>query len=660
MISFLHPFLWIAAAAAAVPILLHLIRRRELRQVTFPAIRYLRQAEQRHARRLRVRHLLLLAVRVLLVSLLAAAAAGPLIGRGDAADHRPTALAIVIDESLSSAQISGERRLLDYFVESVDLTLGLASPDDQLALFSSAGHGSPVAAQGAAAIREQLRNLEPSATSTDLPALIRRANAWLASAGGRRAHELHVLTDLQRISVGDGAPSDTAAPASGGRGVSVLVYAPDYEPQPNGAPGDPVAEVMPLNVGQPTTISVTTGWYGPDPPSDPVVLRLIVGDDVVAVTEAELGTPSLLRLPPQDSGWVQGYVEIDPSGMTADDRRYFSWLARPPARVAVLGDVGEFVTLAVDALERGGRLRAAAAAEAEVWIAGSGERLGDGLAGHRSVIIVPPTSGLDIPRLNLRLERAGVPWRYEPVDPATGRSRFADGAPLGMSGLEVRRHYRIVPAGLTGADTAIIQLQTGEPWLIRGTAPEGSAYLLLASALTPGSSALPVSAAMIPFIDAAVGDWARSGAIEPAMIHGSTPVRLPPRARMLRYPDGSSIPVEGGATFMARLPGNYAVSDGRAVIMAFSVNAPITEADFGRGDPDALEAALPAAEWRWIRQRDSSAWADSIFRSRRGRAAWKPVVALFILIAILEAGLAAAGLRREPGSGGASRRETLT
>ena len=72
MIGFLYPALLVAALGAAVPIILHLIRRREAHRVVFPAIRYLRRAEQRQ-RRLRLRHLLLLAARVLMILLAAIA-----------------------------------------------------------------------------------------------------------------------------------------------------------------------------------------------------------------------------------------------------------------------------------------------------------------------------------------------------------------------------------------------------------------------------------------------------------------------------------------------------------------------------------------------------------------------------------------------------------
>ena len=48
--SFLAPFYLLLAGAAAVPLLLHLLRRRVATRVDFPAARYLLRAEQEHSR----------------------------------------------------------------------------------------------------------------------------------------------------------------------------------------------------------------------------------------------------------------------------------------------------------------------------------------------------------------------------------------------------------------------------------------------------------------------------------------------------------------------------------------------------------------------------------------------------------------------------------
>src|SRR5216117_2291078 len=110
--TFLAPLYLLLAGAASVPLLIHLLRRRIGLRVEFPAARYLARAEREHSRTLRMRNLLLMLLRVLAVVLLAVAAARP-AARSMGAGHAPTALAIVIDNSMSTSVVQGGTPLLD-------------------------------------------------------------------------------------------------------------------------------------------------------------------------------------------------------------------------------------------------------------------------------------------------------------------------------------------------------------------------------------------------------------------------------------------------------------------------------------------------------------------------------------------------------------------
>src|SRR5690606_41504514 len=90
--GFLVPALLALAAAAVVPIVLHLLQRHQGPRVVFPALRYLRRAEQERARQVRLRQLLLLLLRVAALLLLPLAAAQPCI-RGAGPSHVPSAVA---------------------------------------------------------------------------------------------------------------------------------------------------------------------------------------------------------------------------------------------------------------------------------------------------------------------------------------------------------------------------------------------------------------------------------------------------------------------------------------------------------------------------------------------------------------------------------------
>src|SRR5947208_3773641 len=65
----------VAAGAASIPIIIHLLNRNRFRIVTWAAMRFLLAAQRKNTRRMRLEQLLLLAVRTLLVTLLVVAMA---------------------------------------------------------------------------------------------------------------------------------------------------------------------------------------------------------------------------------------------------------------------------------------------------------------------------------------------------------------------------------------------------------------------------------------------------------------------------------------------------------------------------------------------------------------------------------------------------------
>ncbi|MGH9311337.1 MAG: BatA domain-containing protein, partial [Vicinamibacterales bacterium] len=71
--SFLYPVFLAGAAAIAIPIVLHLLRRNVAPEVPFTAVRLLRRTPLEQTRRRRLRELLLLVARVAALLLLAAA-----------------------------------------------------------------------------------------------------------------------------------------------------------------------------------------------------------------------------------------------------------------------------------------------------------------------------------------------------------------------------------------------------------------------------------------------------------------------------------------------------------------------------------------------------------------------------------------------------------
>ncbi len=101
--TFVFPVLLGGLLLAGIPVLLHLLMRQKPKMLSFPAFRFLVQRRQTNLRKLRLRHLLLLALRMALIALLCLALGRPrLFNQGLSLNsERPVAAVLVFDTSMS-------------------------------------------------------------------------------------------------------------------------------------------------------------------------------------------------------------------------------------------------------------------------------------------------------------------------------------------------------------------------------------------------------------------------------------------------------------------------------------------------------------------------------------------------------------------------------
>src|SRR5260370_37111191 len=101
--TFVFPVLLGGLVLIGIPVLIHLIMRRKPRTLPFPAFRFLVKRHRTNLRKLRLRHLLLLALRMLLLAALCLALARPRVlseGLGLSSD-RAVAAVLGFDTSYS-------------------------------------------------------------------------------------------------------------------------------------------------------------------------------------------------------------------------------------------------------------------------------------------------------------------------------------------------------------------------------------------------------------------------------------------------------------------------------------------------------------------------------------------------------------------------------
>lgn len=626
----LNPIFLLAAAAVAVPLLLHLFQRQDRRRVPFPALRYLQRTAREHARSIRFRQLLLLLLRVgaLLLVVLAAAR---LHLRGQGGPHEPTALAIILDNSPSSGLVEGDRRTLDQLRALALETVDLAGEEDRIWVIRAGEPGDVAPPGGAAEARLRIEETAVAAGSAELAATLERAAALVRDADMPRS-EIHLLSDLQaRSFAGEGPlllPPD----------LPVVVFRPGDDPPENRGISDVVVGggLSPL-AGQRT--QVTAGITGSG--TDPVPVRLVVGDRVVAASQAAPGGTAILEAGPFPGGWVTGRVEIDPDALRADDVRAFAFQVRAPPPVAITAEPSPFLEQALQVLLLGGRVVTAdAPASAEVWIAPEGVGIESRPPGMPAFVL-PPSDPALLPALNRRLAEAGVPWQVETGEPGEARPSV-EGFPVSMGNQTVRGAYRLVPTGAQEtAARRLISLPGGDPWLLESEGSRGP-VLLMATPLEPEAGTLPVSAAMVPFLEWVLLRWAAREDAPPDLAPGDE-LRLPLEADRVVEPDGTVQMRTGTARALtARQAGLHRIQGGDTLLDMVAVNIDPAESLLEPLSADALEERV--GEGLRV-ARSPGGWSRQIFPSGQGPEVWRPLLLAALLLLVAESWVAATGRR---------------
>jgi len=587
--------LWLAALIA-VPLVVHLLRRRIGARVDFPATRYLARAEREHSRRLRLRNLLLMALRVLAVIALAAAAAHPIadvpLSGGRVTAHAPTAIAIVLDNSLSSSLVVNGTSVLDRLKDAARAALGDAGAEDRAWLLTVDGD---VIGGTAATITDALSRVTAFGGVARLDQTVARATMLLAGATiPERA--LLVLTDGQASTWSRSLDVGT---------TRTVVFAPVIAPIRNRSVVSAAAEPARWTPRG----SVSARIAGPDS----VTYRIALAGRTLARGTAEADAAIVVSAAPSERGWLAGLVEIEPDELRADDVRHFGvWIGAAPG-VAVDPFTGPFSASAVAVL---GEAQRVTTGTSVAIVSAEGLR-------SLPALIIAPSSTVHIGAANRALERARVPWRFgSHVDGVT----TVKGS--GLEGVEVSGRYSL--ERIPGSPTDTLATAGSDPWIV-----SGDRYVLIASPVDPGSTSLPVRAAFVPWLAEVLSQ--RLGA-SPGRISRATPgerVVVPAGATLLASTDGGRIELRQQSVEAPRRTGSYRWLKGDSAVGILVVNADSAESRLDRLSTQAIEARVHGRRTTVLSESD--AVARSVFAASSRRDLVVPLLALAALALVAEA-----------------------
>ena len=328
--GFESPWMLLGLAAAAVPVALHLLHRRHARRVPFAALEFLLASDKRLARRMRLKQLVVLALRVALVAALALALAKPYVARDTADDGalaRPGLVALVLDDSASmnARPADGSESLLDRALARERALTEAAGPQTRVAIVTAARPArarTPMATLDRAQLARALAHVHPTGRSGDLQGALRAAERALSAAAADLdpgaaplPQEILVLSDQSAH-----AWAQTTTPWAARPGPAVRLVDLRHD--------DDLGNQAVLDVDYDAVARralVEVGNFS----SDARQLQVTVTVDEASATQS-LTVPAGARrtaeftVPPGAGGEGLGRAQVSPGGaLAADDQRFF-------------------------------------------------------------------------------------------------------------------------------------------------------------------------------------------------------------------------------------------------------------------------------------------------------------------------------------------------
>jgi hypothetical protein len=344
---FLNPWLLGGIGAISAPIVIHMLMKMRVKRMKWAAMRFLQVVTQRNERRLRVEDLLLLALRCLLLILLAIALARPALrtAGGVMVGGGARTVVIALDNSYSMGLTDGGASRFDNGRKAAQQILDSLPAGSQAAFLLFSDIAQPVIAEPAADLT-LVKKMIGDSTLTDRgsnvhPALSEALDILKRHASGQG--QVYLVTDGQATGWKELGAMRAEAAQSGAR---VTVVEPGPGEQPNlGVSAIAMGSAM-APAGSAARFSVEASNYGREEARN-VTVGLSIdggapGDQAVieSLPAGESRRVSLFgRL--KTAGFHTVTAQLPPDHLAADDRRTMVVRALDEVRVLlVAGDMG--------------------------------------------------------------------------------------------------------------------------------------------------------------------------------------------------------------------------------------------------------------------------------------------------------------------------------
>ncbi len=332
--QFLYPtFLW-ALAAILIPIIIHLFHFRRFKKVYFTNVKFLKEVKEETSNRNRLKHLLVLLMRILTIAGLVFAFAQPFIPQGDEVKTGEKAVSLFVDNSYSMSSLSAEVPLLEKAKQRAKEIVEAYDVEDRFQILTmdfEGRHQRLVSKEDAISLIDEIQ-ITPSVR--DLSKVMSRIKQALNQTTVENK-TAYLVSDFQKNIMNIGTEQDTTI---------------DYN-------------LIPLQSIKKQNISLDSAWFAAPVQmmnqANPLVVKVRNISDEKAENirlsldhggqNKPLGT---LTISPQSyvldtvnisvlkPGWHEGVLSITDYPVQFDDKLYFTFQVPEQIKILVINDQG--------------------------------------------------------------------------------------------------------------------------------------------------------------------------------------------------------------------------------------------------------------------------------------------------------------------------------
>lgn len=354
--TFLNPFVLFGLAAAAIPILLHLLNLRKLKTIDFSTLRFLKELQKTSIRKLKAQQIILLILRTLIVIFSVLAFSRPTIKSTlpSIGTHAKSSIIVVLDNSLSMDITDEDGNRFSKAKKLTSEILGALEEGDEMAfipLSSLIKNRKRSFSRNFAWLKEEIDHCSVNPATATLNDGLRAAQGLL-DASLHVNKEIYILTDLQQQEI-HSLELDSIKLFDDKTSVFLL---PSLESKNS----------IDQNISIDTAIFISR-VYAKDKPVElqtklynssvtdakGIIVSVLFNGERVAQRTVDIGAGSYINVSlqgiPHTTGLIKGEIQIENDVLESDNHRYFSFIISSAPKVALIGNQLEtdFISLSI-------------------------------------------------------------------------------------------------------------------------------------------------------------------------------------------------------------------------------------------------------------------------------------------------------------------------